>query len=285
MHKDCFQCNINQMKKISQFLGLDHQTNERLIAITNDYQNHCDMTQTNPETMGEIWERIIPIIKTDNPYQHIKKHYNHILLSMENELQDKMNAHDLNYALKLAITGNLIDFAAKHKFDESVLMDMLKRVSSTQLAIDDSADLFDKVQNSSFLLYLGDNCGEIVLDKCFISRLKQVNPCLKVYYGVRGKPIVNDVTSDDAYEVKMDEVATIVSSGARTLGTVLHRTSQEFQDIFHQVDLVICKGQGNYEGLMGNEKEYIYFLFMAKCDLVANQIGVDKMSIVCMKNR
>lgn len=243
------------------------------------------MSQTNPETMGEIWEKIIPVMQTDNPYQHIKKHYNGILLSMEKELQDKINAHDFNYALKLAITGNLIDFAAKHEFDETVLMDMLKNISNTNLAIDDSADLFNKIQNSSSLLYLGDNCGEIVLDKCFISRLKQINPGLKVYYGVRGKPIVNDATIEDAYEVKMDDVATIISSGVRTLGTVLYRTSREFQGIFHQSNLVICKGQGNYEGLIENEKEHIYFLFMAKCDLVARQIGVDKMSIVCMKNR
>lgn len=141
------------------------------------------------------------------------------------------------------------------------------------------------MKSAKSILYLGDNCGEIVLDKIFIELLSKEYPTCKVYYGVRGKPIVNDVTIEDALEVKMNEVATVISNGDGALGTVLKNTSTQFKQVFQQVDIVICKGQGNYEGLLGINKENVFFLFMAKCELVAKPVGVKTMSIVCMKNR
>lgn len=287
MNKDCFICNINQMNKICSFLNLDQDIQTKLIKITDEYQKNCDMSKTNPEIMGDIWKKIAPIIGTDNPYKDIKSYYNKLLLSMESEINERIvNSNDkLNYALKVSIAGNLIDFAAKHTFNENTLLEMLNNISNIKLSIDDSKEMCDILSHSNRLLYLGDNCGEIVLDKCFIKVIKQFNPQLELYYGVRGKPIVNDVTIDDAIEVNMDSVATIISNDDGSLGTVLSKTSNEFQDIFNSADIVICKGQGNYEGLLGTDKENIFFLFMAKCDLVAKPINVKRMSIVCLKNK
>lgn len=275
------------MKKISAFLKLEKSVEKQLIEITESYLKSCDMTKTNPEIMGAIWQEIIPVLKTDNPYQEIKKYYNQLLLSLEDKilLSIEESKTPLMIALKLVITGNLIDFAAKHTFNEERLLEMIEQVEDTILTIDDSKLLFASLQEAKTLLYLGDNCGEIVLDKYFIMLLKQQHPTLEVYYGVRGKPIVNDVTLEDASQVHMEEVATVVSNGDGALGTVLKNTSPVFQEIFTKADMVICKGQGNYEGLLGNDKENLYFMFMAKCELVAKPLGIDTMSIVCMKNR
>lgn len=285
MHQECFHCDINQMKKISGFLQLNQATENQLIRLTDDYLKTCDMTKTNPEIMGEIWAVIRDVLGTDNPYKEIKSYYNQLVLSMSNLINDLIheNGDRLVCGLKLAIAGNLIDFAARHKFDENSLREMIGNISGTELAIDHSAQLFDTLKNSRTLLYLGDNCGEIVLDKHFILLLKEYYPKLQVFYGVRGKPIVNDVTAWDAREVCMEEAATVISSGDGSLGTVLHRTSPEFQKIFGTADVVICKGQGNYEGLADCRRDNIFFMFMAKCGLVAAPLGVDKMSIVCMK--
>lgn len=287
MHQECFQCDINQMKKISGFLQLDQAAGNQLIRLTDDYLKTCDMTKTNPEAMGEIWAVIRDVLGTDNPYQEIKSYYNRLVLSMS-DLIDKLicaSSDRLVCGLKLAIAGNLIDFAARHEFDENSLKEMIGNISGTELAIDHSPQLFDTLKKSRTLLYLGDNCGEIVLDKHFILLLKEYYPNLQVFYGVRGKPIVNDVTAEDAREVCMEEAATVISSGDGSLGTVLHRTSTEFQEIFGAADVVICKGQGNYEGLADCRRDNIFFLFMAKCSLVAAPLGIDKMSIVCMKKR
>lgn len=287
MHQECFQCDINQMKKISSFLQLDQAAGNQLIKLTGDYLKTCDMTKTNPEIMGEIWAVIRDVLGTDNPYQEIKSYYNRLVLSMSDSI-DKLiceSSDRMVCGLKLAIAGNLIDFAAKHEFDENSLKEMIGNISTTKLAIDHSAQLFDVLKDGHTLLYLGDNCGEIVLDKHFILLLKEYYPNLQVFYGVRGKPIVNDVTAEDAREVCMEEAATVISSGDGSLGTVLHRTSREFQEIFRTADVVVCKGQGNYEGLADCRRDNIFFMFTAKCGLVAAPLGVDKMSIVCMKKR
>lgn len=283
----CFICDLNQTRKVSEFLKLDKEVEEKLLKTTQTYLDTCDMKKTNPEIMAEIWKEITPILKTDNPYKEIKSYYNQLLLSLEDSitLLISKSKDSLLTALKLVITGNLIDFAAKHTFNKELLLEMINTVEDTHLVIDDSMHLFSCLNETKTLLYLGDNCGEIVLDKYFIKLLKEHYPRIHVYYGVRGKAIVNDVTIEDAIEVHMDEVATVISNGDGALGTVLKNTSLEFQEVFNKSDVVICKGQGNYEGLYSNKKENLFFMFMAKCELVSKPIGVDTMSIVCMKNR
>ena len=191
----------------------------------------------------------------------------------------------LQTALKLSIAGNLIDFAAKHTFNETDLFDMIEHIDHINLSLDYSKDLFRQLKKAKSLLYLGDNCGEIVIDKCLIKILKRYYPHLTITYGVRGIPIVNDVTIKDAREVKMNEIAQIISNGDGSLGTVIERTSRDFQTCFSSSDVVIAKGQGNYEGLRHVNKENMYFLFMAKCDVIASSVGVSKMGIVCSKNK
>lgn len=286
MNRECFECDINQMKKISKHMGLDIERENKILEIAENYLQNCDMSKTNPEIMCEIWKQISKVIQTDNPYKEVKSYYNQLLLTMEKDIESLISIADNpnRVALKIAIIGNLIDFAAKHKFNEKSLREMINNSYDTVLEIDDSEKMFEEVKNSKTLLYLGDNCGEIVIDKVFIKRLKQLNPKLNVYYGVRGKPIVNDVTIDDAKEVDMDKIANVISNGDGSLGTVLDKTNCEFKDIFKNCDMVISKGQGNYEGLLGNTRNNVYFLFMAKCNLVANPIGVKTMSIVCLKN-
>ena len=287
MNKACFECDRVQMLKISQFLNLDKQTQEKLLTMTDTILKQCDMSKTNPEIMAGIWEEVIQILGNKDPYEKIKQYYNEFMMAMSETIrQEILSAEDpFESAIKIAITGNLIDFAAKHAFDESIIKKLLKDAEKTQLAVDDSNELKKQLNTAHTMLYLGDNCGEIVLDKLFIKLLKTQYPALKVYYGVRGKPIVNDVTIKDAAEVTMEEVAAVISNGDGSLGTVLERTSVDFQSVFNQADLILSKGQGNYEGLLGSSKENIFFMFMAKCELVAQSLGVPRLGIVCLKNR
>lgn len=287
MNKACFECDRVQMLKISQFLNLNKQIQEKLLTMAETILKQCDMSKTNPEIMAGIWEEVIQILENKDPYEKIKQYYNEFMMAMSKTIrQEILSAEDpFQSALKIAITGNLIDFAAKHTFDENTIQKLLKDAEKTQLAVDDSDELKKQLNAAHTMLYLGDNCGEIVLDKLFIELLKIQYPALKVYYGVRGKPIVNDVTLKDATEVAMEEVAVVISNGDGSLGTVLERTSIEFQSVFNQADLILSKGQGNYEGLLGNSKENLFFMFMAKCELVAQPLGVPRLGIVCLKNR
>jgi uncharacterized protein with ATP-grasp and redox domains len=286
MHDDCFTCDCNQIHKISTFLELDEATENHLLTMTNEYLQNCDRTKTNPEIMGEIWKRITTILENDNPYRDIKARYNQLMLSLEEEIEKiiEVSKQPLKMALKLAVLANIIDFSAKHEFDEQTVKDKLMQAENIQLAQDDSDKLFDALSQAKSLLYIGDNCGEIVIDKMFIRKIKQLYQNLHVTYGVRGQAIVNDVTIEDAKDVNMKDVAEIISNGDGSLGTVLSRTSAQFQNVFSDSDVIIAKGQGNFEGLSDMVDRHIFFLFMAKCDLVAELVGVEKMSIVCMEN-
>lgn len=286
MNKQCMICNENQMYKIGQLMNLESSKQEKLLSICQKYMDECDMSKTNPEIMGDIYKQISPVLGGVDPYKGVKRKYNNLLLESINEV-DKLvdeSGDSLELALKIAIVGNLIDFAASHTFTDDDVLNLIDQAKQLELAIDDSRTMFDKLSMASSLLYLGDNCGEIVLDMCFIKRLKKEFPNLSIYYGVRGQAIVNDVTYEDALMVGIDRYATIISNGDGALGTVLHNTSEAFQKTFNEADVVIAKGQGNYEGLYRTNKENLFYLFMAKCQIVAQPLGIDKMSIVCLQN-
>lgn len=144
--------------------------------------------------------------------------------------------------------------------------------------------MYEKLKKADTLLYLGDNCGEIVFDKVFIEYLKDIFPNLKIFYGVRGRPIINDGTLEDAEMVGMREVAKVLDNGDGAPGTVIEDVREEFRRLFYGADIVIAKGQGNYETLSGTDREEVYLLFMAKCGVVAKKIGVETMSLIRMKS-
>lgn len=280
MHKQCFQCDLKQVKKISHLLSLNQTTEDLLFHKVQNYLDICDMNKTNPEILGEIWKIVSQTVKNDNPYKNIKSFYNQLIMNCVSKIEMFIK-DDLNLALRCAIAGNLIDFSAKDNLTSDEVKDVLFHSSSLELAIDDSKQLFSQLEHSSLLLYIGDNCGEIVLDQMFIRLLKKKYPYLKVYYGVRGKPILNDVTMDDIREVGMDQVAHIIDNGDGSAGTVLSRVRPEFKELFDNADVVISKGQGNYEGLFDCKKENLYFLFMVKCQLVADLSRTQVSQIVC----
>lgn len=139
------------------------------------------------------------------------------------------------------------------------------------------------IEKAETLLYLGDNCEEICLDKLLIKKIKELSPNIKPLFGVRGKPLVNDSIAEDAYYVGIHKYAEVIDNGHGSLGTVLSRTSSTFKDVYRSADVVIAKGQANYECL-SEENKNIYFLLMTKCDVIANDIGVEEKKMICMKN-
>ena len=149
------------------------------------------------------------------------------------------------------------------------------------MAIDDSQLLRRELKRARSVFYLGDNCGEIVLDKLFLS-------CLDVpvkYFAVRGGPVINDATYQDARMVEMRDVAKVVTTGDNAPGAVWESTSEEFKDVFLNADVIISKGQGNLEGLMDVPHQNIYFLLVTKCDLIAGRMGTKKGEFIVIKGK
>lgn len=213
-----------------------------------------------------------------DPYKQVKKQSNDLVLKMYHELKDLV-FHSSNYfdtALRLAIAGNIIDYGIGNHFD---LQGTIDKVLNSEFAIDDSLELKNALAEAKTVLYLGDNCGELVFDKLFIETIMHPN----LIYAVRGEPVINDVTLEDARYVGMDKVADLISNGYDAPSTLLEYCSPEFMDVFNRADVIISKGQGNLEGLLGKTDKDVYFLLMVKCDVIADALGVRKGDFVVKK--
>ena len=147
-------------------------------------------------------------------------------------------------------------------------------VDKLTLTINHADKMAHDIESANKILYLGDNCGEICLDKLLIKKIKEGSPKVEVYFGVRGKPVVNDSIEEDAYFVGIDKYAKIISNGDESLGTVISRTSEEFNKIYSEADVIIAKGQANYECLSEQRDKNIYFLMMTKCEVIAKDVKV-----------
>jgi hypothetical protein len=139
--------------------------------------------------------------------------------------------------------------------------------------------LRESIDSAKNILYLGDNCGEIVFDRLLIEQL----PLDKVTFVVRGGPIINDATMGDARETGMTELVNVIDNGSNIPGTVLEKCSKEFRECFVDADLIIAKGQGNYETLSSCEKN-IFFLLQAKCPVISGHIGCEQGSFIVKRS-
>ena len=287
LQPECVACIIAQVKTVTNMLGLSQLQKEAAMKDALDYLAAANYEACTPESMGELWQLLRTHVGEVDPYAKIKSLCNQEARKMIPSTREKIaKAGDpLDVAIKYAIAGNLIDYGLERHVSLEEQNAQIDAIAHTPFAIDDSGLLRQALSKAKNMLYLGDNAGEIVFDKLLIEILSALYPQLSVCFAVKGSPVLNDVTKTDALEVGMEEVARVVDNGDGSPGTVLPRTSESFQWEFAAADLVLSKGQGNFESLNEVEKENLFFLFTAKCDSICAEAGVPKLSIVCMKNR
>lgn len=270
----CKECQYNSFDRLlSKAQATNNQRQEFF-----DFYNHT-MVRSASLTMAQIYtelnHKFSKITGISNPYATEKKESNISTLQLYKDLRIKVleSPNPFGMALRLSIAGNIIDYGASGSFE---VEPTIRRVLESDFAIDHSLELEKHIKSSSKILYLGDNAGEIVFDKLFIEMIMHPN----LTYAVRGSNVLNDATIEDAQQVGIDLVADVISNGYDAPSTVLSECSPEFIKIYNKADLIISKGQGNFEGLMDESDPRIFFLLMVKCDVVAEIIGVDKGSFV-----
>jgi len=284
LHDKCLPCVVNQAIKVANITGIN--TKEELLREVFAYLSKMNFDKTTPEIIGEIFDMIKRHTNNPDPYKETRDYYNTLFLKLLPEFERKIEQAENSFmlAIRYAIVGNIIDFNPIHNTLLEDIYDCFEKMEQLELAIDDSHALMTNISNAGTLLYLGDNCGEICMDKILLKKIRELNPNVKLLFGVRGKPVVNDSISEDAYFVGIDEYAEVVDNGDGSLGTVLNRTSPAFKEVYNRADVVIAKGQANYECL-SEENKNIYFLLMTKCDVIAKDIGVEEKKMICMKNK
>lgn len=280
INEQCLACLVNQSVKTANLVGASDR--EELYKKIFSYMSSLDFSKTNPEIVGENYRLIKEHTGCADPYSETKQYYNRLFQKRIEDYADEIDT--LEEAVKYAIVANIIDFNPVHGNVDEDIKKYFSEIGSLELTIDDTDKMSVEIQNAKNILYLGDNCGEICFDKLLIMKIKEINPQCRIYFGVRGEAVVNDNTEEDAYFVGMEEVATVISNGDYSLGTVLSRTSSEFQKVYHEADVIVAKGQANYESL-SEERKNIYFLLMTKCKVIADHIRTKEKALVCMKNR
>lgn len=268
MTYDCIPCAIGSLLKLFKNGVVPQSKQDESVRALLKYLSEIDLNQSPPELGREMHELIRHVIDNPDPYYQIKQKYNLDLLEKYPTFKDVVNRskNPFQTAMRLAIAGNIIDFGPNHDFNVD---ETIKNALNATLSIDHSESLKTEIDKANSILYIADNAGEIVLDRLFIETIDHNNITL----AVRGGPIINDVTEDDVRQVGLDEITNTISSGDNSPGTIMTRVNKEFESFFHNSDLIISKGQGNYEGLAGNTQN-IYFMLMAKCDHVAEHLGV-----------
>jgi len=227
---------------------------------------------TPPEIAQRVYRIVADITGNRDPYYKEKWQANQLALSLYPRLKEAViNSDDpLFTACKLAIAGNSIDLGPSPKYAD--INSIVEQALTSPLGIDDYREFRDSVNNCQHILYLGDNAGEIVFDRILIRELQQIKG-FSIDFVVREKPIINDATLADAIYVNLDKVARIISSGSDAPATILSQCSPQVLRLYHSADIVIAKGQGNYESLNGEQKN-IFFFLKVKCQVVARLLGV-----------
>ena len=204
--------------------------------------------------------------------------YNDLVLSMEDALREEINSSDdpLLTAFSFARAGNYIDFGALSDVDEKTFLSLLEREELSDNDLQTFEAFAKQCETAGSLLLLADNCGEIVLDKLFLEQLKKQYPQLKLSVMVRGGEVLNDVTVEDAEYAGIGSVAEIISSGIGVSGTVYRMLSDEAKSALDNADVILSKGQGNYEALSGQGR-HIFYSFLCKCERFTTKFDVPKL--------
>ncbi len=280
---ECVPCFFKQAYDAACLAGANRATQEKILRALAKELLKFDFKKC-PTALGRILYKLVrQMTGRDDPFKKIKQKSNRFALSLYPRLKKKVagSPDKLLAAIELAIAGNIIDYGIKKPdqpkrgqapFFEREIEKLL--AEENQAMRRESKSLFNypafkkAIGRAKRVLYLGDNAGETVFDRVLIEELKGK----EITYAVRGGPIINDALVEDARFCGIDQYASVVSSGCEAPGVILDYCSEGFRRIFKQADLIVSKGQGNFEALAG-EKGPIFFLFRAKCPVVANHLG------------
>ena len=262
---DCMPCFLKQALYTARLSTSSLQVQEEIMARTAGLLSELDFSRTPPENATPVYELIAEISGCKDPFAELKKESNQLALDLQENIRDIIKQSDvpLFTAIKYSIAGNIIDYGAHHDFD---ILDTINKCSTRELVLNDYEKLCEDLNTAEKILYLGDNSGEVAFDSLVIEQLDQ-----QILFAVRGKPIINDALREDAQFCGLDRQCEIISNGTNCPGTPLSRCSAEFREAFNQADLIISKGQGNFETL-SEVRAPIYFLLSVKCPVVARHI-------------
>ncbi|HDG67598.1 MAG TPA: DUF89 family protein [candidate division Zixibacteria bacterium] len=276
---ECIPCFMSQALRAARIAQLDDEQTLKLLRIVGGKIKDIQLSDPPPKTGKMIYSLVAEISGKRDPYEEVKREHIEFALKMlpfmEGYIRDAPDPVDA--AMRVAAAGNIIDLGARKTVEnvQKVLEDALT-LKHRRWDID---QLKSVLADAGKILVLGDNAGETVFDFAMMKTLRRVYPEAEIFFSVRGGPTINDATYEDAVRSRIDEVATIISTGSDAPGILMDEVSAEFLEIFNSADVVISKGQGNYETL-NDAPRPIFFVMTVKCEVVARHLNLPEGSSV-----
>jgi len=279
---DCVPCFFRQALYASRRATGDSVLQEDILRQVMLHVSQSDFSRPPPFTAREIYRLVGNKSGNHDSFKEIKHQSNKLVLGLYPRLRQMVeeSSDPVAQATKLAIAGNIIDFGANADLDSSDIQRSIDEAMHVSLPEKVMEHFHQAISQAKDVLYIGDNAGEIVFDKLLIEKLLPQN----IMYAVRGSPVINDVTLVDAEEAGLNSLVEVIDSGSDVPGIVLDQCSKAFDERYEQADLVIAKGQGNYETL-NEDKKHIFFMMKVKCPVVAADVGCPVGSMVIRENQ
>ncbi len=276
----CIACLLNKQEKLIRQFPDEDKNAAYINEVLKILQEH-GMEESAPVLsmrIDQIYARYYPPVID---YQAIKQKFNRYMLDLEDTVRDRIKkAPDrLREAIRYVCAGNYIDFGTQEVVSDSILDQIIAKAGEEKVDEKELACLKEDLEKGKRLVYLTDNCGEIVMDKLLIELIKDIYPHLEIMVVLRGQPVINDATLEDAAQIGLDQVVPCQGNGFPVPGTDLAFCNEETKDLLDQADVIISKGQGNFEGLYGGPYRP-YYLFLCKCELFVRRFGLAQFSSV-----
>jgi len=268
---DCFSCFTRHTLEMARITTSDTRVHERVLREALHAASEWDRNRPAPAFSQHLQRRLRALTGVDDPYREAKRRFNAMALELLPALRAEVEraADPLEAAVRVAIAGNVIDMGVDGNLRAEDVRASLARCAATPVA-GDLAAFRAAVANARRILYLTDNTGEIVFDRLLVERLTACHLTI----AVRGAATLNDATREDARLAGLDQVAELIDNGSDAPGTLLAECSAEFRERFDSADVIVAKGQGNFETLAGGPGN-IFFLLKIKCPVVAAHTGLE----------
>ncbi|BBO79864.1 hypothetical protein DSCO28_04300 [Desulfosarcina ovata subsp. sediminis] len=267
---DCIVCFVRQALDAARMVSADSSVHEEIVREVLQWTAAMDLRMPPPVLGQRIHRRLRKISGNRDPYRAIKAQSNRMALELMPDLKKAVEAApaSLIMALRLALAGNVIDMGVSSTISSADIQGAVD-TALTEPLVGPLATFRLALHEAHNILYLADNAGEIVFDRLLIEQLGPE----RVTVAVRGAPVINDATLEDATEAGLDDFVSVVDNGSDAPGTLLEDCSETFRRRFDSADLIIAKGQGNFESL-SSAKRNIFFLFKVKCSVIASHVGL-----------
>lgn len=288
---ECVPCFFKQAIEAARFAGATRKTQKKILNEISKVIPKLSFASPPPKMGRIIYGSVERLTGKKDPFKRVKEKSNRIALRLYNRLKNRVRHSEdrLLTAVELAIAGNIIDYGASNTLNieeeiRKILNEEHKAIARESSRFFNYPKFKRAIRKAKTILYLADNAGETVFDKILIEEIKHLYEDKRIIYAVKGRAIINDALADDAYRCGIDDVAEIVSTGLAIPGTILSLCSRKFQKIYKAADMIISKGQGNFEAL-SEQRKPVCFLFMAKCPVVSRHVGCNIGDIILLSDR